>query len=152
MLEELLHPPSQTLPGVFHHPVFKVYDMLQVLLCVHRVKETSSLSLSNVSVMQHAMGFFIPSGHHAKWFLTIQCFRVTACFQSFFFSLGQTYQVACPGPRLSSVKWIMCFLSALNQAQQFVTIQCFMLVTRFRYFPMHPGSYTPCCLSPVSGF
>ena len=45
----------------------------------------SSLTLSNVSIMQHASGFFIPSGHHIKYFITIQCFRVTTCFQSLFF-------------------------------------------------------------------
>ena len=99
------------------------------------------------------LGFFIPSGHHTKWFLTIQCFRVTACFQSFFFSLGQTFQVSCPvhvwvlwnGSCASCPPWI-------KHPQQFVTIQCFMLMTRFRYFPMHSGSYTPCCLSPVQVF
>ena len=57
----------------------------------------------------------MPSG-----FVTIQCFRVTACFQSFFFCLCQTYQVACPRPHLSSVKQIMCFLSNLNEAHSTV--------------------------------
>ena len=57
MLEELLHPPSQTLPGVFHHPVFKFCDMLKCFFVYTGSKTPSSLSLSYVSVMQHTSGF-----------------------------------------------------------------------------------------------
>ena len=58
--------------------------------------------------------FFIPSGHHIKYFITIQCSRAS------FFSLSQRYQVACPHPLLSSVKWLVCFFSTLNQAHSIV--------------------------------
>ena len=59
MLEELLHPPSQTLPGVFHHPVFKVCDMLKCVFVYTGSKTPSSLSLSSVSIMQHDSGFLL---------------------------------------------------------------------------------------------
>ena len=121
MLEELLHPPGQTLPGVFHHPVFKFCDVLQVLLCVHWIKHTQQFdSIKCFNYATYFRGSSFPQVIIPSTLSPSSVSQLQHASRASFFSLSQTYPVACPHPFLSSVKWFMCFLSTLNQAHSIV--------------------------------
>ena len=121
MLEELLHPPGQTLPGDFHHPVFKFCDMLKVLLCVHWIKHTQQFdSIKCFNYATYFRGSSFPQVIIPSTLSPSSVSQLQHASRASFFSLSQTYPVACPHPLLSSVKWFMCFLSTLNQAHSVV--------------------------------
>ena len=79
-------------------------------------KTPSSVSLSNVSVMQHASGFLhsLRSSHQVVSHYPV--FQGYSMLPELLFLPGSNIPSLLPRPRLSSVKWIMCFLSTLNQA------------------------------------
>ena len=110
----------------------------------------TSLSLLSVWIMQHASGFLhsLRSSHQVVWSPSSISVLQHAS-RAPFFSLSQTYHVACPHPLWISVKWFVCFLSTLNQAHSIVCHHPeFHVDDKVQILPMHSWSYTPCYLSP----